>query len=815
MRRPTVIAAVVVTALAGWTGVLNSGHLPRAEAATGTTITIDGSGGAKVYQGVGAVLGGGGNARYLMDYPDAQRGQILDYLFKPGYGASLQLLKLEIGGGTNSTDGAEPSIQPSPDQINCSAGYEFAIAQQAVQRNSAIKLYGLQWTAPSWVSGDGTTLFTGADINYLLDWLHCATGGPCAPTVTNCPPTPWSLPIGYLGGWNEDSTGSTSQWYSDLRTALDNNHYGYVKLVAGDLNPTWEYASATTPNPYPAIAILGAHDVCHYPTEPLSIGVTDCDAPEAGGADESSEDSTSTPESDFIHPSQPLWASELGGMDAGAQNGCADPCAGAMDRALARGFHEAALTGYLEWPVLDAMPEIGSVEASTNVLPYENRGLITADQPWSGNYTVNAMTWAIAQFTDFVTPPTPTDQPTDRWVYEDPKNNYLQGQPAQGAYVTLIHQTWDASQGKWVGRDWTTVIDTTTATANQSVTFNISGGSGLAGQTVHVWSSNFNTSSPYDEPQYWLWHRGDTTPQNGTISNYTLQHGFIYTFTTSATNASSATSQAPGSASANPPPPAPPAPQTFSSKLLLPSYTDSLATSGNPPAPDDEPQYLDTQDGSFELQPCQVIPPNGQSTCTEQTTVGDPASQPVFWHPKFAGVRFPYAIIGDGSLRNYTVSTQALLRNSGASAGVIGRFTQRFVHKDDTDSDNIGHFDGYVFDVSTTGAYQLIKNTVSDGTRAGIGQCPATGSIGQTLDTSTWYKLSLSMSDNADGTSITATITSPSGQQLFTTSCTDPAPYGAGLAGIEAGFTNQYPSNWPSGYFWPHVQYSDLSITPS
>jgi hypothetical protein len=32
--------------------------------------------------------------------------QILDYLFKPDYGASAQMLKIEVGGDTNSTSGA-------------------------------------------------------------------------------------------------------------------------------------------------------------------------------------------------------------------------------------------------------------------------------------------------------------------------------------------------------------------------------------------------------------------------------------------------------------------------------------------------------------------------------------------------------------------------------------------------------------------------------------------------------------------------------------------------------------------------------------
>ena len=120
-----------------------------------TTVTVTGAGGDRLYQGVGAVLGGGGNARYLMDYPEPERGQILDYLFKPGYGAALQLLKLEIGGGANSSDGAEPSVEPVRGQVNCDAGYEFSIARQAVARNPGIRLYGLQWTAPGWVGASG------------------------------------------------------------------------------------------------------------------------------------------------------------------------------------------------------------------------------------------------------------------------------------------------------------------------------------------------------------------------------------------------------------------------------------------------------------------------------------------------------------------------------------------------------------------------------------------------------------------------------------------------------------------------------------
>ena len=58
---------------------------------------------------MGAVSGGGGTSVLLHDYVEPQRSQILDYLFKPNYGAGIQELYVEIGGDGNSTQGSEPS----------------------------------------------------------------------------------------------------------------------------------------------------------------------------------------------------------------------------------------------------------------------------------------------------------------------------------------------------------------------------------------------------------------------------------------------------------------------------------------------------------------------------------------------------------------------------------------------------------------------------------------------------------------------------------------------------------------------------------
>ncbi|MBP2055166.1 hypothetical protein J2Z21_008179 [Streptomyces griseochromogenes] len=165
----------------------------RALAAVATTsITVDGKSPGRTFDGVGAISGGGSNSRLLIDYPEPQRSQILDYLFKPGHGASLQILKVEIGGDTNSTDGAESSIEHSPGKINCSAdnGYEWWLMRQAKLRTPNIRLYALAWGAPGFLGGHNFwSTSSPSTVDYLMSWLGCAKQN--------------NFTVDYLGGWNE------------------------------------------------------------------------------------------------------------------------------------------------------------------------------------------------------------------------------------------------------------------------------------------------------------------------------------------------------------------------------------------------------------------------------------------------------------------------------------------------------------------------------------------------------------------------------------------------------------------------------------
>ena len=234
------VLALLVSALVGAT---------VRPAAAATSITIDGTRSGLVFDGVGAVSGGGGNSRLLIDYPEPQRGQILDYLFKPGYGAALQILKVEIGGDTNSTSGAEPSHEHTRGDLNCNRGYEWWIMEQAKARNPNIKLYGLAWGAPGWI-GNGN--FWSQDmIDYLIVLAGLRQAAQPDASTTSAAGT---------------SAATNAGWYEQPPQRAERNGYGDVKIVAADSGlgrrpTTMVERPGVRGN---AVDVVGAHYPCGY-----------------------------------------------------------------------------------------------------------------------------------------------------------------------------------------------------------------------------------------------------------------------------------------------------------------------------------------------------------------------------------------------------------------------------------------------------------------------------------------------------------------------------------------------------------------------
>jgi hypothetical protein len=61
---------------------------------SGADLEVDRTKLADKFWGLGGLSGGGATSRLLVDYKEPQRSQLLDILFKPKFGAALQILKV-------------------------------------------------------------------------------------------------------------------------------------------------------------------------------------------------------------------------------------------------------------------------------------------------------------------------------------------------------------------------------------------------------------------------------------------------------------------------------------------------------------------------------------------------------------------------------------------------------------------------------------------------------------------------------------------------------------------------------------------------
>ncbi|MFE9424932.1 RICIN domain-containing protein [Kitasatospora sp. NPDC006697] len=595
-----------------------------------TSITVDGTSPGRTFDGVGAISGGGGNTRLLLDYPEPQRSRILDQLFSPGQGAALQILKVEIGGDTNSTDGAEASIEHTRGAIDCDAGYEWWLMAQAKARNPAIKLYALSWGAPGWAGTADGTFWSHGTVDYLTDWLGCAKQH--------------GLAIDYLGGWNE--RGYDSSWYQDLHAALAARGYGATQVVGAD--DTWAIAGAMRSD----AGLAGAVDIVgtHYPCGYLSA-MTSCP---------STADARAT--------GKRLWASENGSQDA--ESGAAP-----MARAINRGYLDGAMTAFINWPLVAALyPNLG----------FSTDGLVTANQPWSGAYTVGRSAWVTAQTTQFTAP---------GWQYLDTASGYLGGDRANGSYVSYAAPDRSA---------WSTVLETTTARAEQTVTLRTAGG--LPEGPPHLWSTDL--SSPTATAH--LVREPDPVRTEGGY-RLTLEPGRVYT-------ATSTTGQGAGGALS---------PQR--APLALP-YADPLDGTGA--GPSGEVRYLSAMNGAFRTVPCAGGRPGD---CLRQQAQGTP----VRWTDESNDQ--PYAILGDLGWSDYTVGVDALLEQPG-TVDLLGRVG--------TQGRNNNGLDAYHLRLDQDGHWTLLRTDTAWGSHPlAAGTAPAPG-------LNSWHHLALAFR----GTALTASL---------------------------------------------------------
>lgn len=318
---------------------------------------LDGSQQGKLFEGVGAVSGGGATSVLLKDYIEPQRSQILDVLFKPNFAASMQALYVEVGSDGNATQGTEPTHMRSGNDENYFRGYEWWLMKEAKQRNPALTLDACAWGAPGWI-GDGE--YWSQDMaDYYVKWIKGLKQH-------------HGLDLDAIGSRNE--RGAVIPWVKLFRRTLDRSGLGSLRIHAFD-NPgnqyMWDWIPLlqTDKELADAVDIIGNHVITNGPW-PNSIR-------------------------QLIEQSgKPLWNTEEHvyngeGREYADEYACA---IGALhlfnDNYISRG-----VTKVVCWYLA------GSTYA---VEPYADQPpALFARWPWSGHYRLKPIIWAYAHYGQF------------------------------------------------------------------------------------------------------------------------------------------------------------------------------------------------------------------------------------------------------------------------------------------------------------------------------------------------------------------------------------------------------------------------------
>ncbi|MGA2496290.1 MAG: galactosylceramidase [Tepidisphaeraceae bacterium] len=527
-------------------------------------ISIDGKREGRRFDGIGAVSGGGATSRLLIEYPEPQRSQILDYLFKPNFGASLQVLYVEIGSDLNGTQGSEPSHARSREEMDhpkpeyFERGYEWWLMKEARKRNPEICFDATAWNAPPWV-GVGSGGFWSQDMcDYYVSWIKGAK-------------TYHGLDVAYTGCRNE--SGVNIPWVKMYRKTLDKAGLNHVIIHAFDNwrpETKWTFAKefATDPELRNAVGIIGNH-------------VTWKGAPEGV-----------SPSPDYVlNSDKPIWDTEEHVYQEGF------PSAINKVRACNENYIDNKVTSTVFWHLISSFYSIEGW--------YGKHAMAIAASPWSGNYAMLPELWGHAHTCQFT---------KIGWKYLDGEGcGYFK---SGGSYVT-----YKAANGP----DYTIVIETKNAKADQSIAFNLTGG--LSTGKVSVWNSD--AAAMFQK-------QDDIAPQNGAVI-LTLKPSSIYTITTT-------TGQQKGAY------PAPPVEKPF--PFPYHENYDHYKKTGV------LPYYHSDIHGVFEV----VNRPDGKGKCAQATV-------------KFARTKTPldgFTVIGDAGWKDYQVSVD-VSSSDGGSAALLGR----------------------------------------------------------------------------------------------------------------------------------------------
>ncbi len=318
-------------------------------AISGQTIIIDGNAGGKRFDGIGAVSGGGATSVLLKDYPEPQRSQVLDLLFKPEFGASVSALLVEVPGDGNSTQGSEPSHMHSRIDENYNRGYEWWIMNEARKRNPSITLDANAWSCPKWV-GDGN--FWSQDMcDYYTKWIK---------GLKNV----YDLDLDAIGCRNEK--GVNEDFVKMFRATLNRNGLFKVKIHAFDnwQKDKFDWCKDMLKDSLlrSSVDIMSAHTMNEMPAAPDVIKLSE-------------------------ELNKPIWNSEEHVYKKDFD------CEISLIESFNRNFIESGATMIVNWFL---------VASTYNIEPFpEDPAIMVAREPWSGYYYIRPVLWGYAHYGQF------------------------------------------------------------------------------------------------------------------------------------------------------------------------------------------------------------------------------------------------------------------------------------------------------------------------------------------------------------------------------------------------------------------------------
>ena len=316
---------------------------------SGQTITINGTEAGKQFDGIGAVSGGGATSVLLKDYPEPQRSQILDLLFKPNFGASITALLVEVPGDGNSTQGSEPSHMHSRNDENYSRGYEWWLMSEARKRNPAITLDANAWSCPKWI---GNNNFWSQDMcDYYVKWIKGLK-------------QIYGLDLDAIGCRNEK--GVNEDFVKMFRSTLNKNGLSKVRIHAFDNwqkdKFAWCKDMETDSVLKASVDILSAHTLNEMPAPADAIKLSE-------------------------ELNKPIWNSEEHIYKKGFD------CEISMVESFNKNFIESGATMIVNWFL---------VASTYSIEPFpEDPAMLVAREPWSGNYYARPVLWGYAHYGQF------------------------------------------------------------------------------------------------------------------------------------------------------------------------------------------------------------------------------------------------------------------------------------------------------------------------------------------------------------------------------------------------------------------------------